>query len=221
MDEIPIEGPLQSCAPPQLADVACVLDGDTFDIGACGETLGERIRMLGVDAPEIAHAPEPADCHGDAAFNAAVELLGTRRVTLTFDNTCIGIYGRTLAYVWLEGADLDDVRDLPGVEDLIDTSGGATADTDEPTDEPTDERLLVNEWLIAQGHAIRFEEDFGEGPLRYEGALRSAEASAEANARGLWTECGNATAAAAPPNAVWEERPLVRGPKHPSNTESR
>jgi len=189
IDEIPIEGPAESCAPPRQDTVACVLDGDTFDVGACGETLGERIRMLGVDAPEIAHDPEPADCHGDAAHTALAELLGTRQVTLTFDNECEGIYGRTLAYVWLEGDELDDVRDEPGVEDLIDRSGGESSDTGITT-EDVEERLLVNEWIISEGHATRFEEDFGAGPLRYEGTLKSAEGAAEANGRGLWSECG-------------------------------
>lgn len=35
---------------------ACTIDGDTFDLGTCGQNFGgERFRLLGINAPEIAH----------------------------------------------------------------------------------------------------------------------------------------------------------------------
>ena len=58
------------CADARLEPAACIVDGDTFDLATCAETNAvdsERVRMLGVDAPEVAHGDEPADCYGAEA----------------------------------------------------------------------------------------------------------------------------------------------------------
>jgi endonuclease YncB( thermonuclease family) len=46
-----VAAPPEGCRPDQDEEILCTVDGDTFDIGNCGEG-GERFRMLGVDAPE-------------------------------------------------------------------------------------------------------------------------------------------------------------------------
>jgi micrococcal nuclease len=99
-----------ACALPQDRDVGCVLDGDTFDLaiagGAdCGGST-ERVRMLGIDAPELSSN----DCYADEAYQELEALVEGREVELSFDLDCVDIYGRTLAYVylmdpWLEGDD--------------------------------------------------------------------------------------------------------------------
>ncbi|MFN7143665.1 MAG: thermonuclease family protein, partial [Myxococcota bacterium] len=52
----------EHCAPDREVEIACVLDGDTFQVGECG---GESVRLLGVAAPEIAHNDSEVDeCWG-------------------------------------------------------------------------------------------------------------------------------------------------------------
>jgi micrococcal nuclease len=64
--------------------VISVADGDTFTIRVDGASV--KVRLLGIDAPEVAHETTPADCGGDAAKAALAALLpiGTT-VALTFD----------------------------------------------------------------------------------------------------------------------------------------
>ncbi|TNE90253.1 MAG: nuclease [Deltaproteobacteria bacterium] len=161
IEDLPIE-PTNRCAPAREDElVACVLDGDTLDIGACGEELGERVRLLGINAPEIAHDPDPAECFGPEAEVALRAELAGERVRLTFDvDACEDTYGRALAWVWLE----------------------------DPT-QPDAEPVLINEWLVREGYA-RVYEDFIDGIL-YEQDLRDAEARAIAEGRGLWGACAN------------------------------
>lgn len=153
----PFEGvPLvsgQLCAAERVERVGCVVDGDTFDLGACGAEA-ERVRMLGIDAPEIAHETE-AECWADEAWAALEREIGGRDVLLSFDHECFGVFGRTLAYVWLE------------------------------TDP---EPVLLNEWMLAQGHVRLYEEDFGE-ELRLRERLEAAEGAARSRGLGLWGAC--------------------------------
>lgn len=92
--------------------VTSVIDGDTIRVaaGAGVKTPDNRnpgetnIRLLGIDAPEIAHPPTPADCWGDDAKDAAHNLLQARHVTLDYDETrnVRDDFGRLLAYVILD-----------------------------------------------------------------------------------------------------------------------
>lgn len=168
VDEVPIRAS-NACAPSRTERVECVLDGDTFDVSACGDELGERVRMLGIDAPEIAHDGNPADCYGDAAGAELRRLLDGRRVTLSFDSQCTDIYGRTLAYVWIAFSELDG--------DVTPAQAGTT-----------EASLLVNEWMLQQGFAYIYDEDFGH-PLRLEQRLANAEGLASARGLGLWSAC--------------------------------
>lgn len=89
--------------------VARVLDGDTLVLSAGssvrspdGQPIdGERVRLIGIDTPEIAHDPEPADCFGDEAAAFTRQRLEGRLVTLEYDfSTGVrGDFGRLLAYV--------------------------------------------------------------------------------------------------------------------------
>lgn len=94
-----------ACAPSRSDIVGCVLDGDTLRLGDCN---GEDIRLLGINAPEIAHDGNPAECYGDASGRWLSDLLLNQKVTLRFDDTCTDTYGRTLAYVY---------HTLPGTTD--------------------------------------------------------------------------------------------------------
>ena len=84
--------------------VARVLDGDTIDIAIPDRDKAvTRIRLLGVDAPELAHR-SGMDMHfGREATAFAERALGDRmvHVVLPTERTR-GKYGRLLAYVYLE-----------------------------------------------------------------------------------------------------------------------
>ncbi len=90
------EDNLGSPCGPRDALVVGVLDGDTVDLAS-----GVRLRYLLVDAPEIAHGGEPADCFGDEAKAENEQLVLGRAVTLEYDVECEDRFDRTLAYVFL------------------------------------------------------------------------------------------------------------------------
>jgi micrococcal nuclease len=87
-----------ACAAPAVpADdcrVARVADGDTF---YCRD--GQRVRLIGIDAPELAQGPA-----GGRARDALRRLLPPdASVRLELDAAPRDRYGRTLAYVWRGG----------------------------------------------------------------------------------------------------------------------
>jgi micrococcal nuclease len=79
-----------------------VIDGDTIVLAG-----GATVRYLLVDTPEITGGH--AACYGDqaAAFNA--DLVLGRTVELGYDRVCHDGYGRTLAYVSVDGRDVNHV----------------------------------------------------------------------------------------------------------------
>lgn len=167
VDEIPIVGE-DSCAPPLEVDAGCMIDGDTFDLGGCG-TDSERVRMLGINAPELAHGGDPVECWGPEAADELRRLIGDRRVTLTFDQECQGVFGRTLAYVWLAPEDVDLADD-----EVADAEGA----------------VLVNELLLSRGFVRLYDEEW-VGDLRLQDRLDEAQAQAQARGLGLWSACEN------------------------------
>lgn len=85
--------------------VTYVSDGDTIVGRAQGVQV--RVRLLGVDAPELAHDGVPAACGAGAARAALRQLVGGRTVTLVRDAHADrrDRFGRELGYVELGGAD--------------------------------------------------------------------------------------------------------------------
>lgn len=86
-----------SAAPPTSGTVSTVLDGDTIVL-----LSGERVRYLGIDAPEIEHNGAPGDCYGDEARQANRDLVLHQRVTLQYEREATDRHGRLLAYVVLQ-----------------------------------------------------------------------------------------------------------------------
>jgi micrococcal nuclease len=77
--------------------VTQVLDGDTIRVGHT------RVRLIGIDAPEIAHRNKPGEYYGPEAAAFARRLLAGKRVRLAFNmGDEVDAYGRVLAYVFLE-----------------------------------------------------------------------------------------------------------------------
>jgi len=78
-----------------------VNDGDTITVNMAGNE--EKIRMIGVDTPEIEDPRKPVQCFGQAASAFTKNLLGSQPVRLEADpeNTNRDRYNRLLRYVYL------------------------------------------------------------------------------------------------------------------------
>jgi micrococcal nuclease len=91
-------------APYRVVDV---LDGDTVLVTREG-ARPETVRILGVDTPETHHPTKPVQCFGPEASAYTTRRLLGRPVQLEDDVETEDIYGRRLAYVYLDGARFDD-----------------------------------------------------------------------------------------------------------------
>lgn len=78
-----------------------VVDGDTITVRLNGAT--ERVRYVGVDAPELARPSEgrEAECGGNEATDANRALVEGREIVLERDTTDRDRFGRLLRHVWL------------------------------------------------------------------------------------------------------------------------
>ena len=83
--------------------VSRVVDGDTIHVSRNGQQL--KIRLLGIDTPETVHPTEPVQCYGPEASAFAKEQLTGKNVILELDPSQPreDRFGRTLAYVWVDG----------------------------------------------------------------------------------------------------------------------
>ncbi len=92
-----------------VAIVTHVPDGDTLDIDIPdGDRNFTRIRLWGVDCPEISHQPDQIDeWFGREAADFVQEHLDGRRIRVALDpnRKTRGKYGRLLAYVYLDDGD--------------------------------------------------------------------------------------------------------------------
>jgi len=86
----------KGAAPPQAALVVQVVDGDTVVLAG-----GIKVRLLGIDAPELEKDGRPADFLAHKAKAALTELTLNRTVGLSYDRLRYDQYGRLLAYLRL------------------------------------------------------------------------------------------------------------------------
>jgi micrococcal nuclease len=84
------------------AKVIRVIDGDTIVIEG-----GERVRYIGMDAPETVDPKKPIQCYGPEASAENKLLVEGKIVRLEKDTTDKDIYGRLLRYVWLGDTNID------------------------------------------------------------------------------------------------------------------
>lgn len=85
-----------------------VVDGDTIRVSdATGTDLG-RVRLIGIDAPELGRSGTLDECHAGEATQALATLIEGQTVTLLGDPTQTerDRYDRLLAYVELDGIDV-------------------------------------------------------------------------------------------------------------------
>ena len=94
-----------SCGSPSQPEAAATMRGlvkwvdDGDSIGIAG---GERVRYLGINAPELAHDREPSEPYGEEARIFNEQLVLGRWVRLELGDERRDRYGRLLAYVFLE-----------------------------------------------------------------------------------------------------------------------
>ncbi len=81
----------------RLAVVQRAVDGDTIALEG-----GEKVRYIGIDAPETVHPEKPVQCWGPESSLFNKSLVEGKTVSLKFDVERTDMYGRTLAYVYLE-----------------------------------------------------------------------------------------------------------------------
>lgn len=83
-------------------EVSRVVDGDTIIVVFEGKE--ERLRLIGLDAPESVHSdPERNVPYGSISAEFTREQLEGQEVTLEFDVQERDQFGRLLAYVYLDG----------------------------------------------------------------------------------------------------------------------
>jgi micrococcal nuclease len=84
-----------------MAQVIRVVDGDTVEVELEGHE--EDVRYIGVDTPETVKPDTPVQCFGPQASAFNHRLVEGRRVRLVFGEERRDVYGRLLAYVYLDG----------------------------------------------------------------------------------------------------------------------
>jgi micrococcal nuclease len=87
----------------QEAQVVRVVDGDTIIVQFDGRE--ERLRYIGIDAPESVSPDRPVECYGPEASKENERLVGGRKVYLEADTEDRDRYGRLLRYVYVDGQD--------------------------------------------------------------------------------------------------------------------
>jgi micrococcal nuclease len=96
--------------------VVHVVDGDTVDVDF-DDGRTERLRLIGIDTPEIVDPRKPVQCFGRGASAHAHELLDGQTVSLELDASQgeRDTYGRLLAYIWLpDGRNFGEVMIADG-----------------------------------------------------------------------------------------------------------
>src|SRR5437870_6170504 len=77
--------------------VRVVIDGDTIDVTGIG-----RVRLLGIDAPEISHGLDTAAPFGREARERLTGLVLHRWIRLEMEGPALDAYNRRLAYAMIE-----------------------------------------------------------------------------------------------------------------------
>jgi micrococcal nuclease len=91
--------PASPCGP-ERGFVSEVIDGDTIVLSS-----GERVRYLLVDTPESTRGKH--ECFGAEAQSLNRSLVEGRVVDLAYGEACTDRYGRLLAYVFVEGQEVN------------------------------------------------------------------------------------------------------------------
>ena len=96
----------ESTTTPDTYRIVKVVDGDTDDVLINGKTV--RLRLVGMDTPEVVDTRKPVQCYGREASAEGHKLLDNQWVRLAYDTISgkTDIYGRTLAYVYMPNGEM-------------------------------------------------------------------------------------------------------------------
>ena len=172
----------------KIFTVVNVVDGDTFDIDAPdGREEVTRIRLWGVDTPETKDPERGVMYYGPeaTAFTREMVLGKQVRVVLEPFEESRGLYGRLLAYVYLEdGNEESQESRVESRESDKEIIGGAVSE--DAGKMPAVQRgyVMLNEELIREGYG--YADDRFRHMLRDRFGKLQEEARAEK--RGLWAE---------------------------------
>ncbi len=147
---------------PGACSVVRVVDGDTVRV-RCTGSPEEPVRLVGVDAPEVARQGNPAECGGDAATEALRLALAGGSIFLSPDpeQPDRDRYGRLLRFVATSSVLIDSAAPWEG---------------------------SANVWLVRSGAATAYRDLRYGGRASF----FSAEEAARAEGLGLWEFCPEA-----------------------------
>ncbi|HVJ84648.1 MAG TPA: thermonuclease family protein [Caulifigura sp.] len=94
--------------------VARVVDGDTLLL-----ENRVRVRLLGVNTPETKAEDRPVEPWGPEASEFTEKMVGGKLVTLEYDRERVDDYGRTLAYVYVDGKMLNEALIEAGLSEAV------------------------------------------------------------------------------------------------------
>lgn len=86
--------------------VVRAVDGDTLEVALDGGAI-ETVRLIGVDTPETVKPDTPVQCFGPRASAFEHRAVEGHRVQLLIGVEPRDVYGRLLAYVWIDGRFLE------------------------------------------------------------------------------------------------------------------
>ncbi len=132
------------------------VDGDTIYV-KIGEGKDEKLRFIGLDAPEIEGEDKKGEFYGDESSAFTKEMLLGKTIYLEMDISETDRFGRLLRYIWLE---------LPT----------------EKSEEEIREKLF-NAILIAEGYA---KEKAFPPDVKYYYYLTKIQREAKEQKKGLW-----------------------------------
>lgn len=133
--------PERAESPQPRAQVTTILDGDTFLTKDAG-----RVRIIGVDTPELGREGKPDEPLAQVARNTLRALILGRTVTLVGDGRATDHYGRRLAHVQL--ANGEDVGALLVKEGL------AMAYVDDPPNSRARDYIALEEKARREGKGL-------------------------------------------------------------------
>lgn len=110
--------------------VSRVVDGDTI-IVTNAEGKDERVRILNIDTPESVHPTEPEQKFGREASDFAKEYLEGQKVEIERGNPEKDKYGRTLAYIFVDGVNFNRLMLEEGYARIAYVNGSNTKYLDE------------------------------------------------------------------------------------------
>lgn len=179
LDDLILDGD-DSDAPPGMtaAEVVRVVDGDTIIVRIGSRE--ERLRYIGINAPESVAPNQPVECWGPESARANQEIVGDETVYLERDVSDRDRFGRLLRYVYVEGQD----GELELVNRLLVERGYAFAspfppdvryDDELQAAERTARELGMGLWTACEGHGALFPllDNLQIFPLHYRTIVRA------------------------------------------------